>query len=125
MCNVCGHAHGPSIAQARNTNSLREAISVVAAIAIRPCTGALFVLILTFRWGLIWQGVSAVLAMSLGVASVTIAVAVAAVSLRTGALRHMLARLSSDGSLRVLSLIEIAVGSGVFLIAAGLLLRTL
>ncbi|MGX9354916.1 nickel/cobalt transporter [Roseobacteraceae bacterium S113] len=125
VCASCGHAHGPSVAQAEAVTSWRDAAALIGAIAIRPCTGALFVLILTFRWGLIWEGIGAVVAMSLGVASITIAVAIAAVTLREGALRQSLGRLSGDGSARALSIVEIAVGAGVALIASGLVLRAI
>lgn len=125
VCASCGHAHGPSVAQAQALTGWRDGAALVGAIALRPCTGALFVLILTFGWGLVWQGVTAVLAMALGVASVTIGVGAAAVTLREGALRRGLAGLSGSGPARALSLVEIAVGAGVALVAGGLMLRAL
>jgi len=85
-CPDCGHRHLPDPAAVARIGSLREAALVVGAIALRPCTGALFLLILTWRMGLEWQGVTAALAMGLGTACVTIAVGALAVMARDGAL---------------------------------------
>ena len=85
-CDSCGHRHGPSVAEVASITGWRDTALLVGAIAIRPCTGALFVLILTWRMGLVWQGIAAALIMALGTASVTIAVAATAVLAREGAM---------------------------------------
>ena len=85
-CESCGHHHAPDAHQVAALTGWRDTALLVGAIAIRPCTGALFVLILTWRMGLIWQGMVAVMAMALGTASVTIAVAALSVLAREGVL---------------------------------------
>jgi ABC-type nickel/cobalt efflux system permease component RcnA len=71
----CGHAHGPSIEQVHTLSSRRDALALIASIAIRPCTGALFVLVIAARFDAFWTGALAVMAMGLGTTSFNLLVA--------------------------------------------------
>lgn len=119
----CGHAHTPSPEAIADAASLRELATLVAAVAIRPCTGALFLLILTAQLGIFVWGVAGTLAMALGTASVTVAVALTAVGLRAG----LLSRLAGAAGrvARVQPAAELAVGLAVAWLAGGLALATL
>ena len=48
----------------------RKIMAVVFSVGIRPCTGAILVLVFALTQGLFWAGVAATFAMALGTASV-------------------------------------------------------
>lgn len=84
-CAVCGHRHGPTLDEIEATTTWREALALIAGIAIRPCTGALMLLVLTWQLGLIWAGIAGAYAMGLGTALITSGVAILSVTAREGA----------------------------------------
>ena len=119
-CATCGHAHAPDPAAIARARDWRDIAALIGAVAIRPCTGALFLLILTAQMGVFWVGVLGTVAMALGTASVTVAVAVSAVGLRRG----VLAGLSGNGTLaRVQPMLEIGIGLVVAVVAGQFALR--
>ena len=120
VCASCGHAHGPTLAEVEQAGTLREALALIAGIAVRPCTGALFVLIITWQMGIAATGIAGAFAMALGTALITIAVGLAAGGLRGG----VLAGLSGSPRMaRAVAAIELLAGGVVALVAIGLLLR--
>jgi ABC-type nickel/cobalt efflux system permease component RcnA len=62
----CGHAHAPEPKALRQDWSLTKACSMAFAIGIRPCTGAILVLLAAYPLGLYWAGVLSVFAMAAG-----------------------------------------------------------
>jgi nickel/cobalt transporter (NicO) family protein len=114
----CGHAHAPTPEAVAAATGWRELAALVAAVAIRPCTGALFLLILTAQMGLFAWGVAGTFAMALGTASVTVAVALGAVGVRKGFLAGLAGGAARFGWVR--PTLEIAVGLTVAAIAGSL-----
>ena len=121
-CASCGHAHGPTPGQASQVSSIREALVLIGAIAIRPCTGALFLLILAIRMNIDLAGILGTFAMALGTASVTLASAIASVTVREGTL----ARFAGDQqTARIAGVIETGAGIIIALLAAQFLIRAI
>ena len=78
----CGHAHGPSFNEVATLTSTRDAVALIASIAIRPCTGALFVLVIAARFDAFAVGCLAVVTMGLGTAAFNLTVATSGVAAR-------------------------------------------
>ena len=93
----CGHNHGPSVEQLRTTSGLRGTISVIVSIGIRPCSGAVLVLLIAQVLALHLAGLAAVLAMSVGTALTVSIMAVVAVYMRQFSTR--LAHLDGRGAM--------------------------
>lgn len=87
---------------------------LIAGVAMRPCTGAVFVMLLCVLIGAPVAGVVAVLAMGLGTAGVTLAVALAAARLGEG----VFAAAASPRLHRAAALAQIA--AGVLIVALSL-----
>ena len=117
----CGHAHGPTVEDLDNLTGWRDVAALIAGIAMRPCSGALFLLILTCQLGIGLAGVAGVFAMGVGTAIVTVTVAGLAVWTREGALASLPGRSIS----RVLPWFEVLAGALVAVIALSLLVQVI
>ena len=78
----CGQAHGPSAEEVARVGSLRDALALIVSIAIRPCTGAIFLLVIAWQMDIALAGAAAVMVMGLGTAALTGTVAVSSVAAR-------------------------------------------
>jgi len=79
---TCGHSHGPSAEQIEGAGDLNASVGVVLSVGLRPCTGAVLVLVFAKVTDLVMAGIAAVAAMSAGTALAVSALAFATVSLR-------------------------------------------
>jgi nickel/cobalt exporter len=114
----CGHNHLPSAVSLDGDWSLRRALSIALAVGIRPCTGALLVLLFSSAAGLYWAGVVSTFVMALGTALTVSAIAAIAVGSRRLALR--LAK--SDTAWLGTIALTLKAGAGVLLVLVGLTL---
>ncbi|QND62754.1 nickel/cobalt transporter [Mesorhizobium loti] len=118
VCDTCGHSHAPDPALLSGDRfDWRTAWSAVAAVGIRPCSGALIVLSFALLNGLWLGGLLSVLAMSLGTAITVSALATLAVTAKNWAVYF-----AGDGRMgnRIHSIVEI--GGAAFVFLFGLLL---
>lgn len=110
----CGHRHGPSVEEIRRAGRLRDAAALIGGIAIRPCSGAILLLVLTWHMKILGAGILGALAMSTGTAVLTILVAASSVFIRQSTLFSLS---GSTNAAQVLPAIEIAAGAAILLIS--------
>jgi nickel/cobalt transporter (NicO) family protein len=116
----CGHSHGPEPTQLSGPGGWRRGFSVVLTVGIRPCSGAILVLVFALAQGLFWAGVAATFVMGLGTAITVATIAVIAVSAK-GLAQRMTAGREGSGAL-VMRGIEFGAAGLVLLFGVGLLL---
>jgi ABC-type nickel/cobalt efflux system permease component RcnA len=116
----CGHSHGPEPEQLAGPGGWKRGLAAVAAVGIRPCSGAILVLVFALAQGLFWAGVAATFVMGLGTAITVAAIATLAVSAK-GVARRLAAGRDGSGAL-VMRGVEFAAAGLVLLLGAGLLL---
>lgn len=120
VCTTCGHSHAPDPTMISGDNfSWKTAWSAVAAVGLRPCSGALIVLTFAFLNGLWAGGILSVFAMAIGTAITVSALAIMAVTAKNWTVAF-----AGDGRTgnRVHAAIEIGGAGLVFVL--GLLLLT-
>jgi len=83
----------PTPDQLGGTWSWTKALAVAFSVGIRPCTGAIIVLVFAISQGLMWAGVFATFAMALGTAITVSALAAFAVGSR-----ELATRMAGEGS---------------------------
>jgi nickel/cobalt transporter (NicO) family protein len=119
-CATCGHAHGPEPRDLTGPDGWRRGLSAIFAVGLRPCSGAILVLVFALAQGLFWTGVASTFVMGLGTAITVAALAMLAVGARSVATR--LAR--GRAGLGLLASRGIELGAALAVIAVGLLLLT-
>ena len=114
-----GHAHGPEPADLAGPGGWRRGFAAIVAVGLRPCSGAILVLIFALAQGIFWAGVGATLLMGLGTAITVAVIATVAVSAR-GFAGHLAKSGSGKGAL-FLRGIEVAASLAVIAFGALLL----
>jgi ABC-type nickel/cobalt efflux system permease component RcnA len=115
----CGHSHGPVPSELAGPGGWRRGFGAIFAVGIRPCSGAILVLVFALAQGLFWAGVAATFVMGLGTAITVATIAVIAVSAKNLARRISAGR--DGGGALVMRGIEFGAAGLVLLLGAGLL----
>lgn len=113
-----GHAHGPEPVMLAGAGGWQRGLAAVVAVGLRPCSGAIIVLIFALAQDLFWTGVGATLIMGLGTAATVAAIATLAVSARGIASRIARTR----AGLGMLTMRAIEVGCAALIVLFGILL---
>jgi nickel/cobalt exporter len=82
-----GHAHGPEPQELAGPGGWRRGWSAILAVGLRPCSGAIIVLVFALAQGLFWAGVVSTLVMGLGTAITVASIATLAVGAKSVAKR--------------------------------------
>jgi ABC-type nickel/cobalt efflux system permease component RcnA len=113
-----GHAHGPEPEELAGPGGWMRGLSAIVAVGLRPCSGAIIVLVFALAQGLFWAGVAATFVMGLGTAITVAGIATLAVGARSMA-KQIASTRSGYG---MLALRGIEVGAAVLVLAFGTLL---
>jgi nickel/cobalt transporter (NicO) family protein len=116
----CGHSHGPTPSELAGPGGWRRGFAAILTVGIRPCSGAILVLVFALAQGLFWAGIAATFLMGLGTAITVASIAVIAVSAKDIAGRLSGAR--DGGGALFMRGIEFGAAALVLLFGAGLLL---
>jgi nickel/cobalt exporter len=77
-----GHAHALEPQELTGRHWLRRGLAAIVAVGLRPCSGAIIVLVFALAQGLFWIGVASTFVMGLGTAITVAAIAMLAVGAR-------------------------------------------
>jgi nickel/cobalt transporter (NicO) family protein len=82
-----GHAHGPEPQELSGAGGWQRGLSAIVAVGLRPCSGAIILLVFAFAQGLFWAGIVSTFVMGLGTAITVATIATLAVGAKALAKR--------------------------------------
>jgi ABC-type nickel/cobalt efflux system permease component RcnA len=115
----CGHSHGPVPSELAGPGGWRRGFGAIFAVGLRPCSGAILVLVFALAQGMFWAGIAATLVMGLGTAITVATIAVLAVSAKD--LARRLSGASEGGGALIMRGLEFGAAGLVLLFGVGLL----
>lgn len=113
-------AHLPAAEQVARIHSWREALAIIVSVGLRPCTGAVLVLVFALSQGIVHAGVMATFAMAAGTALTVAAIAAFASGAKALAVRFA----SPRAGLATLALSAAEVGAALAVLLFGAALLT-
>jgi nickel/cobalt exporter len=115
-----GHAHAPEPSELKGRDWWKRGLAAIVAVGLRPCSGAIIVLVFALAQGLFWIGVASTFAMGLGTFITVAMIATLAVGARGLAGRWAKAKPGAG----MLLLRGLEAGAAVVIISFGTLLLT-
>jgi nickel/cobalt exporter len=115
-----GHAHAPEPAELKGRDWWKRGLTAIVAVGLRPCSGAIIVLVFALAQGLFWIGVASTFMMGLGTAITVSVIATLAVGAR--GLAGRLAKAKPGAGMIVVRGLETAAAA--VIVAFGALLLT-
>jgi nickel/cobalt transporter (NicO) family protein len=115
-----GHAHGPEPEDLAGAGGWRRGLSAIVAVGLRPCSGAIIVLVFALAQGLFWAGIASTFVMGIGTAITVAAIATLAVAAKAAAKRFATTRAGYG----TLALRGVEVGAALLIMVFGVLLLT-
>jgi nickel/cobalt transporter (NicO) family protein len=115
-----GHAHGPEPEELAGPGGWRRGLSAIVAVGLRPCSGAIIVLVFALAQGLFLAGIASTFVMGLGTAITVAAIATLAVGAKAAAKQFA----TSRAGYGALVLRGVEVGAAVLVTLFGVLLLT-
>jgi nickel/cobalt exporter len=115
-----GHAHGPEPDELAGPHGWHRGVSAVVSVGLRPCSGAIIVLVFALAKGMFWAGVASTFVMGIGTAITVGTIATLAVGAKAVAKRFARQRISY-GSVLVRGA---EVAAAALVLAFGILLLT-
>jgi nickel/cobalt exporter len=113
------HGHAPEPSELAGVHWLRRGLTAIVAVGLRPCSGAIIVLVFALAQGLFWIGVASTFVMGLGTAITVAAIATLAVAARE--LAGKLAKAKPGAGVITLRGLETAAALVIVLFGAALL----
>jgi nickel/cobalt exporter len=114
-----GHAHAPEPQELTGRHWLRRGLSAIVAVGLRPCSGAIIVLVFALAQGLFWIGVASTFLMGVGTAITVALIATLAVGARGLAVR--LAKAKPGAGMILIRGLETAAALVIIMFGAALL----
>jgi nickel/cobalt exporter len=115
-----GHAHAPEPDELAGPGGWKRGLSAIVAVGLRPCSGAILVLVFALAQGLFWTGVASTFVMGLGTAVTVAIIATLAVGAKAWAKRFA----DSRSGYGTLAMRGVEAGAAVVIVAFGALLLT-
>ena len=116
----CGHSHGPVPQELAGPGGWKRGLTAIVAVGLRPCSGAILVLVFALAQGLFWAGVAATFVMGLGTAIMVAVIATLAVGAK-GIAARFAARSSNGGGAVILRAVETGAAVVVLMFGVALL----